>query len=390
LQSGEPGSDVMENEKGISSTVKNSFHSPSPDASKLQMATSHMPDSEDVKTEVRPSAHQHLGSEQEPESPKEANQNTASAHLVPEVESHADEDIDMDVEMEVDEELPSSQPTVVESARSVELKQPLPEFPPLPSDEPSIPPPPDDEWIPPPPPDSEPVPPPPPEGPPLPSLPPPYPDMMTCPSYPDQYNIGYTAPAYEYYPSTAGDVTGGNYYAQTEGNHIIDPQPQPYYEPLVTSAVHEVAIDVNPVEPVVYYDVTSGTVPSGPVVSGTGSSGYYIESGPFTYHGSVLASAHTESVGFTMETGSNISLLPEANPALEASATATVIKAQASTVQAAFVASSAQSAGSVLGNGSAVECALAASSKNQTKGVSCKRIYVPAASFNPFACLLTV
>ena len=130
------------------------------------------------------------------------------------------------------------------------------------------------------------------------------------------------------------------------------------------------AIDAHPVEPVMYYDVTSGTVPSGPVVTGTGPSGYYIESGSFTYHGSVPASAHTGSVGFTMETGSNISLLSGVNPALEAPAPAT--RTQASTVQAAFVASSAPSAGSTLGNGSAVECAPAATSKNQTKGVSCK------------------
>ncbi|XP_020264339.1 formin-binding protein 4 isoform X2 [Asparagus officinalis] len=356
----------MENEKDISVTAKSSCHSPSFGTLKLQTEPTSQPlEYKTVATDGFSSASHHLKGEQEQESIRDSNPNSASVNLVTEG-LHADDDIDMDVEMEVDEEPPSGQTASVdlhstECPMPSEGNQPLPEFPPLPSNEPSVPPPPDEEWIPPPPPDNEPAPPPPPEEPSLPSVPPPYPDTVLCPPYPDQYNVGYAAPVYGYYPSTAdvaAEVTGGNYYAEAEHSHIAGLQSSSYYEPVVTSASHEVVVDVNQVKPVAYYDVSSGTIPSAPVGTSIGSSGYHIESGPFTY-ATAPVSDHTASAGFTTDTGSN---LPKGNS--ELGAPSIIAKSQ---VQAAFVASSAQPVGSTLVNGSAADTLPVASSKNQTK-----------------------
>lgn len=368
MPSAEPGSE-MGSEKGMPSTMKSRCHSPIFDASKLQIeANSYVPESKDVENKRLPSPSQQ--SEQEQECFQDSNPDTVPVNLAHEVEPCADEAIDMDVEMEVDEEPPSGQTASERPSQSEQLVQsnqsPL-ELPPLLSDE-LIPPPPDEDWIPPPPPDNEPdPPPPPPEEPPLPSFPPPYPETMPCPPYPDQYGVGYTAPTYTYYPSTA-EVAGGNYYAQAEGSQISEPQLPTYYEPVVTSAVHAVTVDVAPVEPVAYYDTSSGTVPSGPVVSSIESSGYYIESGPFSYQSSVPTSDYTGSVGFTTETGNNVGLLPNMNPV--PAAPASVTEPQASVLQAAFVASSTPSIGSASVNGSFGDAVPAGSSKNQTKGLS--------------------
>ncbi|WOL19433.1 hypothetical protein Cni_G28231 [Canna indica] len=227
-------------------------------------------------------------------------------HSVSKVELPA-EDVDMDVEMEVDDE------TVTTSSPHLTAECPVPVEPVVqtnpssvvsPSDplgQPDIPPPPDEEWIPPPPPDSELIPPPPPEDPPEPSYPPPlYADAMP-PPFQDQYSLGYALPSYEYYATTGSEVTSLNYYVQADGSQLAEPPQASYYEPVVSSSYAEVATHVNPVEPMTYYNISGGSLPHAPVVTGTTSSAFYVESGPVSYNNSLPVLDHASSVVYNAE-----------------------------------------------------------------------------------------
>ncbi|CAL9769412.1 unnamed protein product [Musa acuminata subsp. burmannicoides] len=229
------------------------------------------------------------------------------------VESHT-EDVDMDVEMEVDDETitvhtaaqyssttecPASvEPAILTDTSSVVSTS-------VPADEPSIPPPPDEEWIPPPPPDSELIPPPPPEDPPLPSYPPPYAEAIP-PPFQDQYSLGYAVPSYEYYAPAVSEVTSVSYYVHADGSHISETVQPSYYEPVVSSSYPELVADVQSVEPITYYGISGGAVPHVPVVTVTGSSGYYVESGPVSYNDGVSVLDQASSVGYTMESMNSV------------------------------------------------------------------------------------
>ncbi|CAL9057641.1 unnamed protein product [Musa banksii] len=229
------------------------------------------------------------------------------------VESHT-EDVDMDIEMEVDDETitvhtaaqyssttecPASvEPAILTDTSSVVSTS-------VPANEPSIPPPPDEEWIPPPPPDSELIPPPPPEDPPLPSYPPPYAEAIP-PPFQDQYSLGYAVPSYEYYTPAVSEVTSVSYYVHADGSHISETVQPSYYEPVVSSSYPELVADVQSVEPITYYGISGGAVPHVPVVTVTGSSGYYVESGPVSYNDGVSVLDQASSVGYTMESVNSV------------------------------------------------------------------------------------
>ncbi|XP_074585981.1 uncharacterized protein LOC141841698 isoform X2 [Curcuma longa] len=210
------------------------------------------------------------------------------------------EDVDMDVEMEVDDETFDVHPTYPTSESPVQMEATGQVGPTSVShsDEPNIPPPPDEEWIPPPPPDNEVIPPPPPEDPPEPSYPPPYADVLPPPPQ-DQYSLGYVLPSYNYYAPNGSEVTNPNYYMHGDGSQIVEvPQPS-YYEPVVSSTYPEIAVHVNQVEPMTYYDVSGGCVSHIPVVSATSSTGFYVEASAVSYGSVSLDQA--SSVGPAME-----------------------------------------------------------------------------------------
>lgn len=357
------GSEVMEKDKIAASAIINC--PPSPNATKIHVhEINQCLESEDATTEI----HHSLGIEQEPENAAKADSNATSEQLVTS-ESHADEDMDMDmdVEMEVDDDTSAGIMHTANSSPPLEqLNHPdrsLADCPPLPLDEPSIPPPPDEEWIPPPPPDSEPAPPPPPEEPSSPSCPPPYPDQIPYAPYPDQYSMGYTVPVAQYYAPTAGDITNGSYYAQVEGSHLVEPQPPTYYEPSVANALLGGSIDGGVVEPVVYYDVSSAPVPSGPAVTGVQSSAYYIESGPICYNGNVPSLGYTGSADLIVEPGS--SSVPVRN--IQPVSSAVVTQSQANTLHTTSVSSTTKSVEDSTVNEITADGLPIAAPKNQTK-----------------------
>ncbi|XP_042407335.1 uncharacterized protein LOC121997139 isoform X1 [Zingiber officinale] len=219
------------------------------------------------------------------------------------------EDVDMDVEMEVDDETVAFHPTYQTTESPVPV-EPTGQVGPASvshPDEPNVPPPPDEEWIPPPPPDNEVIPPPPPEDPPEPSYPPPYADVLPPPPQ-DQYSLGYVLPSYNYYAPNGSEVTNLNYYMQGDGSQIVE-APQPYYEPVVSSTYPEIAVHVNQVEPMTYYDVSGGSVSHIPVVSGTASTGFYVEASAVSY-GNVSSLNQAISVGPSSMESANKSVSP--------------------------------------------------------------------------------
>lgn len=286
------------------------------------------------------------------------------------VESHT-EDVDMDVEMEVDDETitvhtaaqyssATECPASVEPAIPTDTSSVVSAS--VPADEPSIPPPPDEEWIPPPPPDSELIPPPPPEDPPLPSYPPPYAEAIP-PPFQDQYSLGYAVPSYEYYAPAVSEVTSVSYYVHADGSHISETVQPSYYEPVVSSSYPELVADVQSVEPITYYGISGGAVPHVPVVTVTGSSGYYVESGPVSYNDGVSVLDQASSVGYTMESVNSV--LP---PVKHESDVAAVSKEpDKGSVQVTSNASSMQLASNASLNGSTT-VATSAATKSKSKG----------------------
>ncbi|KAG1327405.1 hypothetical protein COCNU_01G013390 [Cocos nucifera] len=168
-----------------------------------------------------------------------------------------------------------------------------------------------------------------------------------------------------YYAPVAGEVTSANYYAQADGSRIAEPQPLSYYESAVASAFPGVAADVNPTEPVSYYDLSSGADPHAPVVT-SGASEFYIVSAPVGYHSLVAELDHAESVGFAMD--SERTSLCQVKLASDISAVTSEV--ETASVQAASVASTVQAAGTASANGSATAAPSSAALKNLSKDQS--------------------
>lgn len=273
------------------------------------------------------------------------------------------EDVDMDVEMEVDDETVVVHPTypTTESPVPVEPTGRVGPASVSHPDEPNVPPPPDEEWIPPPPPDNEIIPPPPPEDPPEPSYPPPYADVLP-PAPQDPYSLGYVLPSYNYYAPNGSEVTNLNYYVQGDGSQIVEaPQPS-YYEPVVSSAYPEIVVHVNQVEPISYYDISGGSVSHIPVVSGTASAGFYVETSAVSY-GSVSSLDQASAVGPAMESA-NKSVSPGRH---DSDVSAIFKEATKSSLSAISDTSGVQIASKDLVNGSTM-VAPPVSNKNKSKG----------------------
>ncbi|OAY65767.1 hypothetical protein ACMD2_00833 [Ananas comosus] len=287
--------------------------------------------------------------------------------MLSKVESHI-EDVDMDVEMEVDDEenvrgetFPVNTSTDEYPAPSEKILPPNSSLSPL--EDATVPPPPEEEFIPPPPPDSEEsVPPPPPEEPAV--LYPPY--AVIPPAYPDQYNIGYTIPTYEYYSPVVSEATNVTYYAPG-GSHIIEPQPPSYYEPVTASSALPVSIDVAPVEPIAYNSFSSGVVVPLPVVSSAESTAYYVAAGPtISDITPIVPSVETENSSLSTLKG-------------EPSISAIIAKSEESAVNKGSAASTAPAPGMPSVNGSSTTVASLANPKDQSKVVRSKKRTVSVA-----------
>ncbi|KAK1440190.1 hypothetical protein QVD17_06015 [Tagetes erecta] len=204
----------------------------------------------------------------------ESQETAIAANVDPNAGLHSVEDDDMDVDMEVEDTaihskdevggqisphvVQSISPTVHEHFDSRGSEQdsdvPLP-----PNDDWVPPPPPDEEPLPPPPPDEEPLPPPPPDEPTEAAFAPPPPSEIqtTQPySYGEQYSFTYPGSGYEYYGQTNTEISSNGYYVDANGSHIAAAVPNVYYAP-----------GVNP-EPMTYYTLQGGTIPTAPVISG--------------------------------------------------------------------------------------------------------------------------
>ncbi|XP_076882586.1 uncharacterized protein LOC143531088 isoform X2 [Bidens hawaiensis] len=166
---------------------------------------------------------------------------------------HSVEDDDMDVEMEVEDTataIHSKDEVGGQNMAHLDSREP--------EQESGVPPPPNDDWIPPPPPpDEEPLPPPPPDEPPETPFPPQPSDIQTTQpySYGEQYSYTYPGSGYDYYGQTNTEIPNNSYYVDTNGSHIAAPLPTVYYAPVV-----------NP-EPVTYYTLPDGAIPTAPVIS---------------------------------------------------------------------------------------------------------------------------
>ncbi|XP_024967569.1 formin-binding protein 4 isoform X2 [Cynara cardunculus var. scolymus] len=188
--------------------------------------------------------------------------NVVSADISPNLE-----DVDMDVEMEVEDALPSKDETGVHNR--VQSDQSIPSNPPsepLGFEEFEVPPPPNDEWIPPPPPDDEPLPPPPPDEPHEVSFPPPPSEMQTAQpySYGEQYNFTYPGSSFDYYGQT-NTVPSNDYYVDANGCQVAAPLATLYYATVPHPYPDPTSV-VNPAEPVTYYTLQEGSVPTAPAI----------------------------------------------------------------------------------------------------------------------------
>ncbi|KAI7758383.1 hypothetical protein M8C21_001934 [Ambrosia artemisiifolia] len=197
-------------------------------------------------------------------------ENTGESHEIgtpvdadPNVGHHTMEDEDMDVEMEVEDTAIHSK----DEAGGQNTPHVDQSIPPIPNEhldsrgselDSDVPLPLNDEWIPPPPPDEEPFPPPPPDEPPEAPLPPQPSDMQTTQpySYGEQYSYTYPGSGFNYYGQTNTEIPSNGYYVDANGSHLAAPLPNVYYTPVV-----------NP-DPVAYYTVQDGAVPTAPAISG--------------------------------------------------------------------------------------------------------------------------
>lgn len=215
---------------------------------------------------------------------------------------------DMDVEMEVDDESPPIPP----SEQFIQTNLTLPPYPSIPSDESHIPPPPEEEWIPPPPPEIEPLPPtPPPESevnPPEASFPQSYTETISY-SFPNHHNVGYHIPTYDYYSSTATDVSNVSYYGYPGDSQLTETDPPAYYDPTPTNLT-DVTLSSTPVVPPTYYDVTNSSISSGLVFANTEPSAY-VESSAVNYKDITLIGGHSSVLELPLDSLGNS--LPKIN-----------------------------------------------------------------------------
>ncbi|KAG8661417.1 uncharacterized protein LOC110624173 isoform X3 [Manihot esculenta] len=244
----------------------------------------------------------------------------ATSHL-----DHSGED-DMDVDMEVEDEVPESigalgddsSTKFISPARQPGQPNTPAEYPTLTSgNETSVPPPPEEDLIPPPPPDSDQVPPPPPDSeqvpPPPPPDEPPEPSYPLLPSYPEthqplpyteQYNLPYPDPNFQYYGQTVA-VPSNNLYGHADGSQVGVSHASLYYETVANTYVETTPVIVSPVEPVAYYNLQDGSMPSLPDVR-VESSCLHSESVPGCYD--AFASDQIRTVDKPAEAGQNLKL----------------------------------------------------------------------------------
>jgi hypothetical protein len=205
---------------------------------------------------------------------------------------NAAEDVDMDVDMEVEDTTSSGNTSTLVALNPSDfppLEHPI--QPNLPTDYTSltsedgftVPPPPDEEWIPPPPPDNEHIPPPPPDEPPEPSYPPSYTETVQPLSYTEQYNLSYPDSSFEYHVHSVAQVPSSNLYGHAEGSQVAVPHAPIYYDTDPNAYTQTATVIVHPVQPVAYYELQDGTIPSVPVVSGVESSGFQSELASVSY-----------------------------------------------------------------------------------------------------------
>lgn len=157
----------------------------------------------------------------------------------------------------------------------------------------TIPPPPEDDWIPPPPPDNELVPPPPPDDPSEPSYPPPQPtyfETVQPLSYTEQYSFSYPGSNFQYYGQSSTEYPTPN---------VPVSHPPLYFEALPSTYPGAAPAVVNPVEPVVYYDLQDGVVLPAPVASGAQSSVSYSESGHEAFGSGQIRSVDSHAEAFS-------------------------------------------------------------------------------------------
>ncbi|XP_076884704.1 uncharacterized protein LOC143533973 isoform X2 [Bidens hawaiensis] len=180
-------------------------------------------------------------------------ENAIPTDINPNVGHHSVEDDDMDVEMEVEyiaTAIHSKDEVSGQNMAHLDSREP--------EQQSGVPPPPNDDWIPPPPPpDEEPLPPPPPDEAPETPFPPQPSDIQTTQpySYGEQYSYTYPGSGYDYYGQTNTEIPNNSYYVDTNGSHMVAPLPTVYYAPVV-----------NP-EPVTYYTLPDGAIPTAPVIS---------------------------------------------------------------------------------------------------------------------------
>ncbi|KAF2298108.1 hypothetical protein GH714_014878 [Hevea brasiliensis] len=240
-------------------------------------------------------------------------------------EFHSGEDV-MDVDMEVEDGVPvsitalgdDSSTKFVAPAKQLSLPNTPAEHSTLTSGyESSVPPPPEEDWIPPPPPDSDQVPPPPPDSEQVPPPPPPdeppessYPLLPSYPEthqpypYTEQYNLPYPDPNFQYYGHTV-TVPSSNLYGHADGSQVGVSHASLYYETVANTYVETTPVMVSPVEPVAYYNLQDGSVPSLPDVR-VESSCLHSESVPVGYD--AFASDQVINVDKPAEAGQNLKL----------------------------------------------------------------------------------
>lgn len=178
--------------------------------------------------------------------------------VTPKTVLHSGEEVDMDIDMEVEDATPTSSSTMRDPSNGQYHVPSAGQESAAAEDLTGVPPPPEEEWIPPPPPDNEPFPPPPPEEPPEIPYPPPS-DLAPVQSfsYPEQYNMSYTGPNYEYYAQANTDLQSSNLYVTAEVCQPTVSHPAVYFEAL-PGTYDPATLAVNSVEPGAFYTLQDG------------------------------------------------------------------------------------------------------------------------------------
>jgi hypothetical protein len=78
-------------------------------------------------------------------------------------------------------------------------------------------------------------------------------------------------------------VPSSNLYGHAEGSQVAVPHAPIYYDTDPNTYIQTATVIVHPVQPVAYYELQDGTIPSVPVVSGVESSGFQSELASVSY-----------------------------------------------------------------------------------------------------------